>query len=185
MLTNEYPPFYQVQKSTSKIVVQKGRRANADEGWRGGEGGSVKCWPLLTRGGRGVYEPPILADVICEQLLVGVRSTLTWINFGPSFYLPKLDSFRSLYSWALLKTNLLDEMATNVCLLLFQLKSVHGEIRIPHATCHCCGNNDFSLIIADCISTMKLSNYFVPIFCMHHVHFARRVTRTECRRHEV
>ena len=31
-----------------------------------GEGGSVKCWPLLTRGG-GVYEPPNLADVICEQ----------------------------------------------------------------------------------------------------------------------
>ena len=31
-----------------------------------GERGSAKCWPLLTGGGR-VYEPPILADVICEQ----------------------------------------------------------------------------------------------------------------------
>ena len=35
------------------MLGQKGRRANADEGWRGGEGGSVKCWPLLTRGGVG------------------------------------------------------------------------------------------------------------------------------------
>ena len=41
-------------------------RANADEGWRGGEGGQPNadhCW----RGGRGVFEPPILDDVICEQ----------------------------------------------------------------------------------------------------------------------
>ena len=37
-LTNEYPPFYHVKKSTSKIVVQQGRRENADEGGRGGPG---------------------------------------------------------------------------------------------------------------------------------------------------
>ena len=29
-LTNEYPQFYHVKKSMSKIVVQKGRRANTD-----------------------------------------------------------------------------------------------------------------------------------------------------------
>ena len=38
-LTNEYPPFYHVKKPTSKIVVQYGWRENADEGWRGREGG--------------------------------------------------------------------------------------------------------------------------------------------------
>ena len=31
------------KKSTSKIVVQKGRRANADKSLRGREGGKAKC----------------------------------------------------------------------------------------------------------------------------------------------
>ena len=54
-LTNEYPPFCNAKKSTSKTLVQKGCRA--------------KYWQKLTMGGGGVQEPLILADVICEQPL--------------------------------------------------------------------------------------------------------------------
>ena len=52
----------------------KGGRVNAYEGWRGGKGGSSKCWPLLTRRWGGIWKPPNLADVICEQ-------PLRWCHF--------------------------------------------------------------------------------------------------------
>ena len=78
-------PHFIMQKSLSKIVVQKGRRPNADESWRRGEGGLAKCWQLLTRGGGGVAKcwplltegglgTPDLTDVICEQ-------PLRWCHF--------------------------------------------------------------------------------------------------------
>ena len=41
---------------------ERGGRPNADEGWRGGEGGSSKCWPMLTRGGGGVRQLLTIAD---------------------------------------------------------------------------------------------------------------------------
>ena len=46
----------------SKIIVQKGRRANADQGEEG------KLTIADRRGGR-VYEPLIFAYAICEQPL--------------------------------------------------------------------------------------------------------------------
>ena len=42
--------------------------ANCSQKLTRGEGGSAKSLHLLTEGG-GVYEPPFLADVICEQPL--------------------------------------------------------------------------------------------------------------------
>ena len=48
---NMYIPFYHVKKSTSKIVVHKGRRANADDGWRGGEGGQSNADRIADEGG--------------------------------------------------------------------------------------------------------------------------------------
>ena len=68
--TNEYRPCCHFKKSLVKFVVQMGRFPKADESWRRGEGGSANCWQKLTRGGGGVYEPPFLADVICEQPLI-------------------------------------------------------------------------------------------------------------------
>ena len=74
----------------SKIVVQKGRRANADESWRRGEGGKPNddhCW------WRGVQEPLILADVICEQPLILEEILFIFISMirptrpQPRFYL--------------------------------------------------------------------------------------------------
>ena len=35
--------------------------------------GSSKSWPLLTEEGRGVYEPHILADKICEQPPINIK----------------------------------------------------------------------------------------------------------------
>ena len=75
----------------------------------GDEGGSGKCWPLLTRG---VWKPPNLAGVICEQPLikgsnkerengVGLREEIhpeSWLwllqmegNSNPITIYPKLD----------------------------------------------------------------------------------------------
>ena len=42
----------------------------ADKGGRGGQLKADICWQ---RGGRGVYEPPFLADVICEQPLIHAK----------------------------------------------------------------------------------------------------------------
>ena len=56
------PHFIMSKRQHRNIWYKKGRRANADEGWRGGEGGG------------GVYEPPILAAVICEQPLLAALS---------------------------------------------------------------------------------------------------------------
>ena len=57
------------QKMTKADEGGRGGHPNADNCWRGGEGGSAKRWPLLTEGGGGVYELLFLADVICEQPL--------------------------------------------------------------------------------------------------------------------
>ena len=70
--------FYHVNKFTSKILVQKGRRPNADEGWRGGVSQKLT---IADEGGEGVYEPPILADVICEQPLIKEYSIKSYPAF--------------------------------------------------------------------------------------------------------
>ena len=49
----------------------------ADEGGRGGQPKADHCW----RGG-GVYEPPILADVICEQPLMQCNVSMNSRYFG-------------------------------------------------------------------------------------------------------
>ena len=41
-----------------------GGTANADYCWRRGEGGSAKCWQLLTRGGGGVTQKLTIADEV-------------------------------------------------------------------------------------------------------------------------
>ena len=55
------------QKMTKADEGGRGGHPNADNCWRGGEGGAAKRWPLLTEGGGGVYELLFLADVICEH----------------------------------------------------------------------------------------------------------------------
>ena len=47
----------------------EGGWGNADKGRHRGEGGLVKCGHWLTKEGRGVWTPPFLADIICEQPL--------------------------------------------------------------------------------------------------------------------
>ena len=63
------------QKMTKADEGGRGGHPNADNCWRGGEGGSAKRWPLLTEGGGGVYELLFLADVICEQPLIELVSS--------------------------------------------------------------------------------------------------------------
>ena len=67
----------------------RGGKLNADHCWRRGEGGSAKCWPLLTEGGGGGQEPLFLADVICERPLnrdnTKVCYKMAYVG-GPSFH---------------------------------------------------------------------------------------------------
>ena len=68
-----------------KNILQKGRRSNADEDWQGGGGVSQ----ILTIAEERMGETPILANVICEQLLTKFLSYAlgtTMDNFCSIFF---------------------------------------------------------------------------------------------------
>ena len=50
------PHFIMLKGVCHKVVIVKGGRANDDEGWRRGEGGSAQRWRKMTKGGGGVSQ---------------------------------------------------------------------------------------------------------------------------------
>ena len=47
------------------------------------DGGAANIWPLLTRWG---YEPPILTDVTCEQLLMISTMSILWLTSQEEYF---------------------------------------------------------------------------------------------------
>ena len=82
----------QAQPSPSQMV------AISDEGVGVG-GGSSKSWPLLTEEGRDVYEPPILADVICEQPLSKDTASKNFGIHSPSAHLLLGERILKVWCW--------------------------------------------------------------------------------------
>ena len=65
----------------------------ADKGGRGGKPIS-DFW--LTRGGGGVWTPPFLADIICEQPLTNIIKIICFVQklrFGLDIATPRKDNF--------------------------------------------------------------------------------------------
>ena len=61
--------------------------------------GSSKSWPLLTEEGRDVYEPPILADVICEQPLSKNTASKNFGIHSPSAHLLLGERILKVWCW--------------------------------------------------------------------------------------